>query len=33
MENLSAENQQEFKEHKEQLIEEAKVKFLSCFGD
>jgi hypothetical protein len=31
MENLSVEDQQEFEEHKEHLIEEAKEKFLANF--
>jgi hypothetical protein len=31
METLSAEDQQEFEEHKEQLITEAHVKFLANF--
>jgi hypothetical protein len=31
METLSAEDQQEFGEHKEQLIKEAQVKFIANF--
>jgi hypothetical protein len=31
METLSAEDQQEFEKHKEQLIKQARVKFLANF--
>jgi hypothetical protein len=32
METLSVENQEEFEEHKEQLIKEAQAKFLANFN-